>query len=237
MQLPFFVALVTAGLLTAPVGAQVPPLNTLTQAERVAGWRLLFDGKTTTGWRGFRADTMPSGWKAVDGALTRVAPAFDIITRDQFTNFELTLEWNIAEGGNSGIMYRVTEAEDQTFWTGPEMQVLDDDRHPDGKQRLTAAGSCYGLYPAPLGVVRPAGEWNRVRLIVNGNHVEHWLNGVKIVEYEFGSPDWEWLVANSKFGAHAGYGRAKRGYIALQEHGEKVAFRNIKIRQIKAASG
>jgi len=230
MKLPVVAFVV---LLTTPLVAQAPALNTLTQAEQAAGWRLLFDGKTTAGWRGFKTDSMPSGWKAVDGALTRVAPAFDIITRDQFANFELTLEWNIAEGGNSGIMYRVTEADVATYWTGPEMQVLDDDRHPDGKLRLTAAGSCYGLYPALPGVVRPAGEWNRVRLIVNRNHVEHWLNGVRVVEYEIGSPDWEWLVANSKFGTHAGFGRAKSGYVALQEHGERVAYRNIKIREIK----
>src|SRR5438876_12307484 len=127
-------------------------------------------------------------------------------------------------------MYRVTEAADETYETGPEMQVLDDARHKDGQSRLTAAGSAYGLYPAPAGVVKPAGEWNEVRIVVNGNHVEHWLNGVKVVEYELGSADWKARVKASKFAPHPHYGRNPEGYIGLQEHDSWVAYRNIKIR-------
>ena len=210
------------------LSAQAP--NTLTSAERAAGWRLLFDGKTTAGWRGFKMDSLPSGWQVVNGALTRVAAAGDIVTREQFRDFELSLEWNVAPGGNSGIFYRASEDGDAIYWTAPEMQVLDDARHPDGKSRLTAAGSAFGLYPAPAGVVKPAGEWNRVRLVVRGQHVEHWLNGVKVVEYELSSPDWEARVKASKFAPHPRYGRNAQGYIGLQDHGDRVAYRDIKIR-------
>ncbi len=205
-------------------------LNMLTTAERAAGWRLLFDGKTTAGWRGWKMDSMPSGWQVVDGTLKRVKPAADIITTDKFRNFELSLEWNIAKNGNSGIFYRASEDDDAIYWSAPEMQVLDDAGHPDGQSRLTAAGADYGLYPSPAGVVKPAGQWNQVRIVVNGNHVEHWLNGVKVVEYELGSPDWEAKVKASKFAPHAHYGRNAEGYIGLQEHEYPVAFRNIKIR-------
>ena len=204
--------------------------NTLTADEQKAGWRLLFDGRTTAGWRGFKMDSMPSGWQVVDGTLTRVAPAGDIMTREKFANFDLMLEWNISQGGNSGVFYRASEDDDAIYWTAPEMQVLDDARHPDGKSRLTAAGADYGLYPSPAGVVKPAGEWNAVRIVVNGNHVEQWLNGVKVVEYELGSADWEAKVKASKFAPHPHYGRNATGFIGLQDHGDRVAYRNIKIR-------
>ena len=217
----------------APAAAQEPAPNTLTQAERTAGWRLLFDGTTTKGWRGFRMKTMPAGWQAVDGALTRVSEAADIITTKQYASFELSLEWKISPKGNSGIMYRVTEADSSTYETGPEMQVLDDAGHRDGLSRLTAAGSVYGLYPAPEGLVRPAGEWNLARIVVNGSDVEHWLNGTLVAHYVLGSPDWAERVAKSKFKQWPGYGKAKTGYIALQDHGDWVAYRNIKIRVTK----
>ncbi|HVH67898.1 MAG TPA: DUF1080 domain-containing protein [Gemmatimonadales bacterium] len=213
----------------APLYGQGPH-NNLTSEEKAGGWRLLFDGKTTDGWRGWKMDTLPSGWQVVDGALTRVRPAADIITKDKFKDFELTLEWKIAPGGNSGIFYRASEDDDAIYWSAPEMQVLDDARHPDGKSRLTAAGADYGLYPAPAGVVKPANQWNRVRLVVQGNHVEHWLNGMKVVEYELGSPDWEAKVKASKFAPHEHYGRVPEGYIGLQEHDARVAYRDIKIR-------
>jgi len=205
-------------------------VGTLTPEEQAAGWRSLFDGQTTTGWRGYRRADMPTGWQVVDGALTRVGGGGDIVTTDQFANFELALEWKVAPGGNSGIFYRVTETGEQSYHSGPEMQVLDDARHQDGGSRLTAAGALYGIYPAPAGVVKPAGEWNAVRIIVNGSHVEHWLNGVKVVEYELGSPDWEKRVGDAKFKEWPAYGRARRGHIALQDHGDWVAYRNIKIK-------
>ena len=206
-------------------------LNTLTPAERAAGWRLLFDGRTTSGWRNFRSDAIGTGWQVVDGGLTRAEPgAGDIISRDKFKNFELSLEWKIASGGNSGIFYRASEDDDAVYWTAPEMQVLDDAHHPDGASRLTSAGANYGIDSAPPGIVKPAGEWNQARLVVNGHHVEHWLNGVKVVEYELGSPAWAAKVKASKFAPHVHYGRNAEGYIGLQDHGDWVSYRNIKIR-------
>jgi hypothetical protein len=205
-------------------------MNSLTPQEQAAGWQLLFDGRTMNAWRGFRRAGMPDGWRVVEGAITRVGPGGDIVTRDQFTNFELSLEWRVESGGNSGVMYRVTEQAEATYETGPEMQVLDDARHADGKSRLTSAGALYGLYPAPEGAVKPAGQWNSARIVVNGNQVEHWLNGVKTVEYELLSREWEEKVAASKFSQWPGYGRASKGHIALQDHGDLVSYRNIKIR-------
>jgi hypothetical protein len=195
-------------------------------------WRSLFDGRTLAGWRGFRQDVAPAGWTVRDGAITRVSGGGDLVTDDQFASFELELEWRVEPGGNSGILYRVTEDAAQTYYTGPEMQVLDDAGHPDGRSRLTAAGAVYGLYPAPEGVVKPAGEWNRARLVVNGAHVEHWLNGTKVAGYELGSLDWERRVAESKFREWPGYGRAARGHIALQDHGDVVQYREIRIRPL-----
>jgi len=207
-----------------------PGMNTLTEAERAAGWRLLFDGKSTEGWRGYGEPTIPAGWQVVDGALTRVGRGRDIVTTETFADFELALEWKVEPGGNSGIMYRGIEGPPWLYHSAPELQVLDDERHADGKSPLTSAGSVYGLYPAPRGVVRPAGEWNRVRLVVQGAHVEHWLNGSKVAEYELGSEDWRARVAASKFAQWPQYGQAARGVIGLQDHGDRVMFRSIKIR-------
>lgn len=228
-----FIALL-AGLgafVTSACAQAAPAHNALTAEQVKAGWRLLFDGRSTAGWRGYRQAEMPAGWQVVDGALTRVAEAGDIITLDQFADFELALEWQIAPGGNSGIFYRVTEAGEYSYHSGPEMQVLDDAGHPDRASRLTSAGSAYGLYPAPAGVVRPAGEWNQVRILVRGHHVEHWLNGQQVVSYELLSPEWEAKVKSTKFAEWPDYGRARRGHIALQDHGDRVAYRNIMIRE------
>ena len=196
-----------------------------------AGWRSLFDGRTLTGWRAYRG-TAPKGWSAADGMLVRESGGGDIVTDDVFRDFELELEWKVREGGNSGIMYRVTEDAENGYESGPEMQVLDDAKHADGKSRLTAAGALYGLYPAPTGAVKPAGEWNQVRIVVRGNHVEHWLNGVKTAEAEMNSPEWNEKVAASKFNEWPGYARAREGRILLQDHGDWVAYRNIRIRPL-----
>jgi 3-keto-disaccharide hydrolase len=206
--------------------------NTLTSAERAAGWVLLFDGRSTSGWRGFRQATIPDGWKVIDGALTREAAGGDVITAEPFGNFELALEWRIAEGGNSGIMYRVSEGAAATFLSGPEMQVLDNARHPDGQSPLTSAGACYAVYAPSRDVTRAAGEWNQARVVASGSHIEHWLNGVKVVEYELGSDDWLRRVEASPYRDAPEYGRAVTGHIALQDHGDRVAFRSIKIKRL-----
>ena len=227
------IAVACGSAQNSDVSAKTPESAQATASDSQPGWTVLFDGSGTSAWRGFKKTDLPSGWQVVDGALTRVGLGGDIITRDQFGDFELELEWKLAPKGNSGIMFRVTEADSNTYRTGPEMQVLDDAGHQDGKNRLTSAGSNYALHAALAGVVKPVGEWNQVRLVVRGAHVEHWLNGQKVVEYELWSPDWEAKVKASKFVEWPGYGRAKRGHIALQDHGDWVAYRNIRIRELK----
>lgn len=217
----------------AGLRAQEAAMNTLTDEERAAGWQLLFDGTTTNGWRGYMMDAMPDGWQVVDGALVRTGPTRDIITTETFRNFELSVDWKVDPGGNSGIFYRAIEGPEQIYHGAPEMQVLDDEAHADGASQLTASGSNYALHPAPRGIVKPAGEWNTARVVVDGNHVEHWLNGQKLLEYELHSADWKRRVAESKFAEWPEYGMAEEGHIGLQEHGDRVAFRNIKVRVIR----
>jgi hypothetical protein len=204
--------------------------NTLTAAEREAGWRLLFDGVSLAGWRGYETEMPPDGWRARDEALHRYGPGGDIVTIDRFGDFELSLEWRVDEGGNSGIFYRAAPGSEHIFHSAPEMQVLDDAGHPDGRSELTSAGSNFALHPAPRGVVKPAGQWNSVRIRAQGNHVQQWMNGTLVVDYEIGSDDWKRRVAASKFAAWPAYGLAPEGHVGLQEHGNQVAFRSIKIR-------
>jgi hypothetical protein len=216
---------------TAQVVVQDQAMNTLTAEEKAAGWTLLFDGRTTDGWRGYMQQELPGGWQAVDGALTRVERGGDIITTRTFRDFELSLEWRLLEGGNSGVFIRAVEGPALIYHGAPEIQILDDARHRDGRSPLTSAGANYGLHGAPRGVVKPAGEWNHFRIVVRGNHVEQWMNGQKVVEYELGSPEWRALVGASKFAEWPEYGQAEEGHIGLQEHGSFVAFRNIKVRE------
>lgn len=204
-----------------------------TQQTAESGWVSLFNGKDLAGWHNFKTPGAPVvGWSVVNGDLVRTGEGGDLTTDKQYANFELELEWKVEPGGNSGIIYRIDPSSEVTYTSGPEMQVLDDERHADGKNPLTSAGAGYGLYPAPRGIVKAAGEWNSARLVVNGSHVEHWLNGTRVVEYELGSPDWEARRKASKFANWAGYGRATRGYIALQDHGDRVTYRNIRIREL-----
>ena len=228
----FYTTLAAAtGCQSANSGRESDSMNTSATAAQSAGWKSLFDGKTTAGWRNYKKQTVGPGWTVVDGLLTRSGDnAGDIITADKYRNFELALDWRVAEGGNSGILYRATEDNDYIWQSAPEMQILDDERHADGKSPLTSAGSDFALYPAPRGVVHSAGQWNSARLLVNGNHVEHWLNGQKLLEYELGSSEWTEKVAASKFKTMPNYGKATEGYIGLQDHGDKVEFRNIRIR-------
>jgi hypothetical protein len=169
----------------------------------------------------------------VGDTLTKSVGTDDIITREPYSDFELELDWKLSAGGNAGIFYRATEEYDHIYWSGPEYQLLDDAGHPDGKNRLTAAGSSYALYPAEAGVVKPAGEWNSTRIVVRGAHVEHWLNGKKLVELELWSPDWQARVAKSKFSEWKDYGRARSGYIGIQgDHDGTLSLRNIRIRSL-----
>jgi Domain of Unknown Function (DUF1080) len=227
------VVIVISATLVAGVVAQdkVPP-NTLTAKEKAEGWRLLFDGATTAGWRGFRQTTIPAGWKAIDGSLTRIGPGGDIVTVDEFGDFELTVEWKLAPNGNSGIFYRVTEDDEVMWHTAPEYQLIDSG-YKEPLKPAQYAGSNYDLDPPARDATRPIGTWNETRILVRGSRVEHWLNGVKVVEYELWTDDWKRRVQASKFKDYPTYGRARRGHIGLQDHGDSVAFRNIKIREIR----
>ena len=195
--------------------------------------RVLFDGTSLDAWRGYQTDSVPSGWRIVGGVLAKEAPSGDIMTKDEFGDFELELEWKIGEAGNSGIFYRGTTEYDRIYWSAPEYQLLDDIKADDNKTRLTCAGSAYALYPSPPGHLKPIGEWNTTRIVATGAHVEHWLNGVKLLEYELWSSDWEAKVKASKFAKWPNFGRARRGHIGLQgDHTGSLAFRNIRIREI-----
>ncbi|MBT8337878.1 MAG: DUF1080 domain-containing protein [Gemmatimonadetes bacterium] len=214
-----------------PASSQDPP-NTLTDAEVAAGWALLFDGVSMEAWRTYGQEGLHDGWQAEDGMIVRVAGGGDIITRETWADFELQLEWRVEEGGNSGVFFRASEESGRIFEGAPEMQVLDDAVHVDGQNPLTSAGANYGLHPAPRGVVRPAGEWNHARIRVEGERVQHWLNGEQIVDYRLGSPEWQALVAASKFAEWPEYGTYASGHIGLQDHGDRVYFRNLKIRRL-----
>ena len=211
------------------------------QASEAGGWTSLFDGKSLASWRGYKSQTMPAGWRIEQGALVKDDRVPDIITKDQYGDFELELEWKIGEAGNSGIFYRGIEDADYTgapkndriYTTGPEYQLLDDLKAQDNKTRLTCAAAAYGLYPSPEGHLKPVGQWNKTRIIAKGPHVEHWLNDVKVVEYELWSPDWEAKVKETKFKDWPKFGRAKRGHIGLQgDHEGPLASRNIRIRAL-----
>ena len=230
-------ALVIAGCTqvgNAPAASTASGAVALTPEQQAVGWRSLFDGTSTSAWRGYKSPTFPAGWRIADGVLTKSGSVGDLVSKDQFGNFELALDWNLSTGGNAGIFYRGTEEYDHIYWSAPEYQLLDDANHPDGKSRLTSAGAAYALYPSPAGVVKPAGEWNSTLIVVNGSRVQHWLNGQRLLEYELGSPDWEAKVKASKFVAYPNYGRAARGYIGIQgDHDGVLSIRNVRIREIK----
>jgi Domain of Unknown Function (DUF1080) len=205
----------------------------LTAEQRAAGWRSLFDGTSTAAWRGYKEQGVPAGWQIVDGVLTKKGSVGDLMTKDQFRNFELALDWKLSPGGNSGVFYRGTEDYDKIYWSAPEYQLLDDAGHPDGKSRLTSAGSDYALYPSPAGIVKPADQWNSTLIVVKGNTVQHWLNGQKLLEYELGSADWQAKVKASKFVAYPKYGMAPKGYIGIQgDHDGALSIRNVRIREL-----
>jgi Domain of Unknown Function (DUF1080) len=212
-----------AGSLIANAAGQPP----------AAPWQTLFDGQVLNTFRGWKSEGMPTGWHVVDGALVKEGEVDELVTRRQYGDFELELEWKIGKEGNSGVFYRSTREYDHIYWSGPEYQLLDDANAPDGRSQLTATASAYGLYAAPAGIVKPFGEWNTTRIVVKGEHVEHWLNGQLAVAYDLDSPEWKAKVAASKFAKFPHYGLAKRGYIGIQgDHPGALALRRIRIREL-----
>ncbi len=237
---------------SSPAPAEAAP-NKLTAAEQADGWRLLFDGETFAGWRGLGRDSIPPGhWTIEDGTLRKVASGAvptapdgqpleggDIMTVDTFGDFELVLEWKVAPGANSGIKYNVSEAMSTehapaTAALGFEYQILDDDRHPDAQNGPNrTAGALYDLIPpGPAKQLKPVGEYNEARILFRGAHGEHWLNGAQVVAYDLGSPRFDSLLAASKYAPVEGFAERRRGHLVLQDHGDDVWFRNIKIRAL-----
>ena len=219
--------------------ADAPAANTLTDAEKAAGWQLLFDGNDLNGWHNFKKEGVRAGWQVKDGSLVCVDPhnAGDIVTSNEFTAFELQLDYNISEGGNSGIIFHVTDEGGAVWATGPEFQLEDNAKAADPVR----CGWLYALYQPPvdektgktLDATKPAGEWNHIRLLISPEKCEHEINGVKYFEYVLGSEDFNSRVAKSKFGKMPKFAKSSTGYLALQgDHGE-VAFRNIKIRAVE----
>ena len=209
------------------------------QPKADKGFKLLFDGQTTNGWHKFnKPGTIGKGWQAKDGVLMLDPTAKDggdIVTDNAYENFHLKLEWKIAEGGNSGVMFFVQEGEQYSHpWkTGPEMQVLDNDRHSDAKIHKHRAGDLYDMIASSSETVKPVGEWNLAEIICNKGKLTFKLNGVVIVETTYNDASWAQMIANSKFKNMPGFGTFTQGKIALQDHGDLVWFRNIQIKQLK----
>lgn len=196
-------------------------------------WRSLLDARGSP-WRGWKSEGFPSGWKISGDEISKDGEVEDLVSRDSFGDFELEFEWKIGEGGNSGLFYRGTREYEYIFWSAPEYQLLDDANAPDGKNRLSSAAAAYALYAAPAGIVKPHGEWNAARIVADGAHVEHWLNGRKVVEYELWSPDWKTKVAASKFGKYPNFGLAAKGLLGIQgDHPGMLALRNLRIRALR----
>lgn len=209
--------------------------NTLSKKEKKEGWILLFDGKSTDGWHTYR-NRESDAWMVAEGELRckeeGVTKRSDLITNEKYENFELSIDWKISPKHNSGIIYRCTEENGAPYESGPEYQLIDDKGYPDPIKDKQYSGANYDMQAPSKDVVKPVGEWNRTRIVVKGAHVEHWLNGAKIVEYELWSPEWEKTKSQSKWRDVKPYGMAKAGHIDLQDHGGGVTFKNIKIRKL-----
>ena len=212
--------------------------NTLTSAESAAGWKLLFNGTSLDGWRTYQNKKADS-WSVKDGTLyckgsetDKSDLRSDMITNEQFENFELTLDWKISPKGNSGLMYMVTEGSKAAYMTGPEYQLIDDIGFPEKLEDWQKTGANYAMNPAPEAAPNAVGEWNNTRVVVNKGHVEHWLNGKKVLEYELWSDKWKAEKAKGKWKDTPEYGMSKKGHIALQDHGSEAWFRNIKIKEL-----
>jgi len=225
--------------LSAQIKADKPAKsqNKLTKKEIADGWQLLFDGKTTNGWRGFKMETLPDGWQVMDGNLVTLGKGGDlggdIVTTNQYEDFDLSLDWAISPGGNSGIFFHALEGDYPTIYaTGPEYQLIDDVGFPEKLGEWQKTGANYAMNNPQNVVLKPVGEFNTSRILVKDGHVTHWLNGNKVVEYDLWTDDWKSRVKNGKWAEYPGYGLARNGFIGLQDHGSFIRFRNIKIKDL-----
>jgi hypothetical protein len=209
--------------------------NTLSPQEKKEGWKLLFDGTSTKGWRTYQNKTS-DGWMVANGELScklaGVKKRADLITAEKYDNFELSIDWKVAPGANSGIVYRATEKYGSSYESGPEYQLIDDNGYKDKLEDWQKSGADYNMHPPAKLAAKPAGEYNTTKIIVNKAHVEHWLNGEKVADFELWTPEWQELKAKSKFKDKADWAMAKSGYIALQDHGGGLWFKNIKIKKL-----
>lgn len=208
--------------------------NVLTKQEKKNGWKLLFDGKSLNGWRTYKHRV--ASWQVRNGELVCPLDAkdyADLITVDQYENFELSLDWKIEKGSNSGIMYHVLETHDVPYATGPEYQLVDDKGYEGKLEEWQKSGADYAMHAPSTLAAKPAGEYNHTKIIFNKGHVEHWLNGIKVADFTAWSPEWEQLRAASKWKDYPDYGKSKTGYIAFQgDHKGGVSFKNIKIKKL-----
>lgn len=211
--------------------------NTLSKADKEDGYVLLFDGKTMNGWRAYQ-NKESSSWSVDSGSLhcrgneNNGAIHADLITADQYENFDLSVDWKISPKGNSGILYMVKEDSNASHESGPEYQLIDDKNFGQPLEEWQKTAADYAMYTAPTAEPRPVGEWNTTRIMVNKNHVEHWLNGKKVVEYELYSDDWQKRKMEGKWKDAPGYGLTKKGHIGFQDHGSEAWFKNIKIKAL-----
>jgi len=235
MKLMLFSAAILSTAFPSSSQPEPERTNVLTTQEKEAGWTLLFNGKNTDGWRGYNNKAFDS-WTVVDGQLYcksgDVKQRADLITVDEYDNFELSIDRKVEKGANSGIIYRSQETSGHSHETGPEYQLIDDEGYPQKLEAWQKSGSDYAMYPPSEIAAKPAGEYNHTVILVNGAHVEHWLNGKKVVEYEFWTPGWQELKEKGKWKDAKGYGLTKKGHIALQDHGGGIWFRNIKLRKL-----
>ena len=213
---------------------------TTAQSTKPSKWKKLFDGQTTNGWHSYNK-TKVEGWMAMDGTLMSHGKSGDLVTDDEYENFEFEFEFKTAPKGNSGVIYKVVEdPKNPSYFSGPEYQVIDDDGYPpfnDGGKMVIIndkqkTGANYDMYPPTKKVAKPAGEWSKGKIIIKNNHVEHWLNGIKVVEYEYGSDDWKEKLAKSKFSKWAYATPHAKGKIALQDHSDPISYRNLRIRTL-----
>lgn len=204
------------------------------ETEVEKAWVNLLGDNAKERWRGYKEEGWPKGWKVEDGVLSRFEGGSDIMTVAKYADFELQLEWKISEGGNSGIMYRVRTGDKAPYFTGPEYQVLDNKRHADGASTLTSSGSLYGLYAPAKDWTKPIGEWNKTRIVVRGKHVRHWLNGRNTVNCKIDSDDWNERLEKSKFKEWEQFAKISTGHIALQDHGDLVWYRKVRVRTLSA---
>ena len=238
----FFALLMITSCSSTQV-ASIDPLNTLSKKEMNNGWKLLFDGKTTNGWHTYGKQTAGKVWKVEDGALhtdaavkkSTPAEGGDLVTDEEFDNFDLKLEWKISKNGNSGIIFYVKEDAvkyKESYHTGPEMQVLDNDGHPDGKIFKHHTGDLYDLIASSKDMSRPVGQWNQAEIIANQGKLDFYLNGEHVVNTTMWDDNWRKMVAASKFKEWPDFGTFRKGRIDLQDHGDEVWYRNIKIKRL-----